>query len=171
MIRRHETLARLLEQADGEIKAGRVISSELKEQMFAADPSLRGRWPLFQEVAKQKYTELMEAPVQEEEGTPVPVFTGVCLTNPDMQAERARMIDFLTVKLAVAGVGITDLGFACSVRRDFDGIPESNALDRVLRYEASAERRLARALDRLERLQRRRNGEMVPPPVSVRLSR
>jgi len=50
-------------------------------------------------------------------------------------------------------------------------IPSGDALDKILRYEAAVNRDLGRALDRLERLQRRRAGEMMPPPVSVRLTR
>jgi hypothetical protein len=50
-------------------------------------------------------------------------------------------------------------------------IPNGDALDKILRYEAAIDRYLGRSLDRLERLQRRRKGEMIPPPVSVRLTR
>jgi hypothetical protein len=50
-------------------------------------------------------------------------------------------------------------------------VPAAEALDRLLRAEAAAERSLNRAIDRLERLQRRRLGETLPPPISVRLSR
>jgi hypothetical protein len=49
-------------------------------------------------------------------------------------------------------------------------IPDRDALDRILRYETAIERNLGRALNRLERLQRRRKGEPIPPPVSVRLT-
>ncbi len=50
-------------------------------------------------------------------------------------------------------------------------VPEPDALNRLLRAESAAERSLTRAIDRLERLQRRRLGESVPPPISVRLTR
>jgi hypothetical protein len=49
-------------------------------------------------------------------------------------------------------------------------VPKERALDRVLRADAAAERNLGRAMDRLERLQRHRRGEAVPPPLSVRLT-
>ena len=54
---------------------------------------------------------------------------------------------------------------------DVEAIPPDETLDRVLRAEAAADRSLGRAIDQLERLQRRRLGEAVPPPVSVRLTR
>ncbi len=49
-------------------------------------------------------------------------------------------------------------------------VPESPALDRILRYEASLERAFDRTLNRLERLQRMRLGQPVLPPVKVELS-
>ena len=54
--------------------------------------------------------------------------------------------------------------------RNRAAVPKGGALDRVLRADAAAERNLGRAMDRLERLQRRREGEAVPPPLSVRLT-
>lgn len=50
------------------------------------------------------------------------------------------------------------------------GVPDSPTLDRLLRYEASLERAFDRALSQLERLQRMRLGQPVPPPVKVQLS-
>jgi hypothetical protein len=50
-------------------------------------------------------------------------------------------------------------------------IPNSDALDKVLRYETTIERQLGRSVDRLERLQRRGKGETLLPPVSIRLTR
>jgi len=44
-----------------------------------------------------------------------------------------------------------------------NAIPNREALDRILRYETAIERQLGRAVDRLERLQRQRKGEMIPP--------
>ncbi len=44
-------------------------------------------------------------------------------------------------------------------------------LDRVLRYEASLNRAFDRTLSQLERLQRMRLGQAVPPSVRVELSR
>jgi hypothetical protein len=50
-------------------------------------------------------------------------------------------------------------------------IANTEVVDKILRYEAMAERSLSRALDRLERLQRRRMGEAFPPPLRVHLTR
>lgn len=46
----------------------------------------------------------------------------------------------------------------------------SKSVDTLLRYEAANERQLYRAIDQLERLQRQRAGDYVPPPVKLGLS-
>ena len=46
-------------------------------------------------------------------------------------------------------------------------LPSEEAMERLVRYEAHLERQLYRALNQLERLQRQRRGEAVPPPLSV----
>ncbi len=52
-----------------------------------------------------------------------------------------------------------------------DVLPAPAVLDKILRYENALERQLYRAMNQLERLQRRREGEEVPPPVTMQLSR
>lgn len=49
-------------------------------------------------------------------------------------------------------------------------LPGSQIVDKILRYETAIERQLYRALHQLERIQRHRKGEAVPPPVSVEFS-
>jgi len=49
-------------------------------------------------------------------------------------------------------------------------VPESPKLDRLLRYEASLERAFDRTLTQLERWQRMRRGQPVPPLLKVELS-
>lgn len=46
-------------------------------------------------------------------------------------------------------------------------VPSAEVSQKTLRYEAALERQLNRAMDQLERLQRRRSGDIVPPPVNV----
>jgi hypothetical protein len=46
-------------------------------------------------------------------------------------------------------------------------VPDSPQLDRLLRYEASLERAFDRTLSQLERLQRMRLGQAVPPPIQL----
>ena len=49
-------------------------------------------------------------------------------------------------------------------------LPPKEAVDKILRYETAIERQLYRAINELERLQRRRRGDIVPPPIHVELS-
>lgn len=50
-------------------------------------------------------------------------------------------------------------------------LPSVDATDKLLRYESHLDRQLYRAMDQLERLQRQRRGENVPPPLNVNLGR
>lgn len=49
-------------------------------------------------------------------------------------------------------------------------LPAKEFVDRILRYETAIDRQLYRAMDQLERLQRQRQGEIIPPPISIDLS-
>jgi hypothetical protein len=53
---------------------------------------------------------------------------------------------------------------AAEIANDLEAILQEETLDRLLRAEAAADRSLSRAMDRLDRLQRRRKGEPVPLP-------
>ena len=50
-------------------------------------------------------------------------------------------------------------------------LPPADATDKILRYETHLDRQLYRAMDELERLQRQRRGENVPPPLNINLGR
>jgi len=49
-------------------------------------------------------------------------------------------------------------------------LPSKESMDKILRYETTLERQLYRAVNQLERLQRQRKGETIPPPISVDVS-
>jgi len=49
-------------------------------------------------------------------------------------------------------------------------VPDSPQLDRLLRYEASLERAFDRTLSQLERLQRMRLGQSMPPSINLNVS-
>ena len=50
-------------------------------------------------------------------------------------------------------------------------LPPADEADKFLRYEAHYDRKLYCAMDHLERLQRQRKGETVPPPLNIHLGR
>ncbi len=49
-------------------------------------------------------------------------------------------------------------------------LPSAENLDKILRYETTLWRQLYRSMNQLERLQRRRLGEEVPPPLNMEVS-
>ncbi len=53
------------------------------------------------------------------------------------------------------------------VIKNLGNIPSRHELDRLLRYEGAIERQLYKALNQLERIQRLRAGDNVPPPLEV----
>jgi hypothetical protein len=61
-------------------------------------------------------------------------------------------------------------GDEAEARRDASLLPRTEVVEKILRYESSLERQFYRALNQLERLQRRRNGETVPPPLMMDMS-
>jgi hypothetical protein len=49
-------------------------------------------------------------------------------------------------------------------------LPSAEVLEKILRYETALERQLFRAMNQLERLQRRRQGENIPAPLTMEIS-
>jgi hypothetical protein len=49
-------------------------------------------------------------------------------------------------------------------------LPSPEVLDKIMRYVTALERQLYRIMNQLERLQRRRQGEAVPPPLTMDVS-
>jgi hypothetical protein len=54
--------------------------------------------------------------------------------------------------------------------RKICSLPAAEQADKLLRYETHLDRQLYRAMHELERLQRQRKGEAVPPPLTVRFN-
>jgi hypothetical protein len=147
-----------LRNAEKEIEATGEISQELKQRIFAMDPGFESIWKAIELVAQERL----------KEPTISKVFRKL---KPQ---ERASV---LASHMVTHGIGLLEeLGQsrAAAVHEIAVAqhvIPNGEALDKVLRYEAAIERQLGRTVDRLERLQRRRQGEMIPPPLSVHLTR
>ena len=131
---------------------------ELKQRIFAIEPKFEPVW------------KLLESAAQERLATPA-----ISKLSKQLDPkERSVLFAIFTVKSAVIfleelrdsrNTSVREIAIAQHV------IPNSDALDKVLRYETTIERQLGRSVDRLERLQRRRKGETLLPPVSVRLTR
>jgi hypothetical protein len=57
-----------------------------------------------------------------------------------------------------------------TMRRASALLPSAEVLEKIVRYESALQRQLHRSMNQLERLQRRRLGENVPPPVVMDVS-
>jgi hypothetical protein len=97
--------------------------------------------------------------------------------SEDKQAEKERgfvleLIDTQLERMKAFGESALD-------REDLQGdaearsfsLPSADATDKLLRYEAHLDRQLYRAMDQLERLQRQRRGENLPPPLNINLGK
>lgn len=76
---------------------------------------------------------------------------------------------------------IRDIGFTMDRREEREEaeerarqtaamLPSSETLEKILRYETALERQLFRAINQLERLQRRRQGEHITAPVTMEIA-
>jgi len=130
---------------------------ELKQRIFTIEPKFELVW------------KSLECAAQERLATPA-----IAKLSKQLDPkERSLLLAIYTVTSAIVlleelrhsrNTSVREIAIAQHV------IPNSDALDKILRYETTIERQLGRSVDRLERLQRRRQGEMVPPPLRVHLT-
>jgi hypothetical protein len=150
----------LLKNAASELEATGKISDELNRKMLA-DAESRDLW----EFAKEELNELLARRI----GLPPQMMKDAVDANPDTRKQYLlgiigrAIIQLVRERLLLAGE-------AAKLTNDLEAISGSYSLDRALRADAAADRALNRALDRLERLQRRRKGEQILPLVSVQLT-
>ncbi len=87
--------------------------------------------------------------------------------------KRARIVPLLQTNIAIFHLETyakQKLESTQNVFYERQAIPNSDALDKILRYSAMIDRDLNRAYDRLERLQRRRKGEFVPSSLNLNVN-
>lgn len=137
---------------------GGTLPPDLKQRIFAIDPKFESIWSGFERIAREESKALITSKKS-------PQLSPEEHASAESLIILGRVIGFLELADKITGVGVIENATAQHL------VPHGETGDRLLRYETAAERNLGRALDRLERLQRRRNGEALPPPVSVRLTR
>jgi hypothetical protein len=160
--KKDEDLLRVLLELKSEIEATDEVPKDLKDRIFAVKPSFSSFWPTLeattQEILKQlgsgKIFQQMSHDLSQEEYSEV--LSWFTIMNAIEFVEKARQFRTLNVREVATAEHV---------------IPGGETLEKLLRYETAIERNLNRAQDRLERLQRRRKGEAVPPSLSVRLTR
>lgn len=175
MIPEYRALMPLLQAAKKEIQAGGTISLELKEKIFAANSTFRDIWPWIQEQAEkagQGWCEKTIRDLARESGMSLSAVKRDLESQPEWQLERDFVVPLSVIEIVIKHIEVwTERDYETVLKSAYEqeAIPSREDLDRLLRYEAANRRELAQAIDRLERLQRRRKGEPVLPPVSVQL--
>jgi|SRR5271169_1345902 len=141
-----------LQNAKKEIEETGEISQELKQRIFALMPGLEGLWLALDKAAQERILEERDVSRMFQKLSPQErswVLGMYTVTNGIVFLEQLGKRRWINVTEAAVGQ---------------HAIPNHEALDKLLRYETTADRSLSRALDRLERLQRCRRGESVLPP-------
>jgi hypothetical protein len=110
-----------------------------------------------------------------QEAQEVPPTDAEGLSAEALKAKRQeRLLKFLDEQLVCCEAGLHEIGelhvWNKQVRRDASLMPAQKIVEKLLRYEARLERQMYRAMNQLERLQRLRRGEVVPPPVVIQAS-
>jgi len=148
-----------LEKMIDELSVASEVPPDLKDRFFVLTSTKEEKWNLFEEkaeeVLKKKESELE--------------LSAKSLGTPEFR--RKTLVHF-TLVAAVASYKDMPRSAEQNVKLKLSQhvIPNRDALDKVLRYETTIQRNLDRAINRLDRLQRRRKGEPVLPPVDVNLS-
>ncbi len=87
--------------------------------------------------------------------------------------QRAAVVALIDDRLerisAFKGYAIEREDLALDAEARSFSLPPVDVTDKLLRYEAHLDRQLYRAMDQLERLQRQRRGENMPPPLNINL--
>ncbi len=96
-------------------------------------------------------------------------------TDKEIEAERALSVACIDIQLkrisAFKEYALEREKLAEDAEARSFSLPPVEATDKLLRYEAHLDRQLYRAMDQLERLQRQRRGENVPPPLNINLGK
>jgi hypothetical protein len=139
-----------LQIAKKEIEDTGDLSQELKQRIFALMPGIEELWLAHDKDTQKRIEELGESKRFQK-------------LSPQM---RSCVFAMSTVTQLIAFLEPLSKRRWTNVMEIATGqhaIPNREALDRLLRYETTNDRSLTRALDRIERLQRRRRGERARP--------
>jgi len=108
-------------------------------------------------------------------------FRSWLLANPEKLESEALRTRHKEEVLKYLNQQISQIGFCQDLREEREDaeerarqsagmLPSAEVLDKILRYETALERQLFRAMNQLERLQRRRQGENIPAPLTMEIS-
>jgi len=151
-----EAVVSQLQIAKQEISDTGQLSQETKQRILAMDQRFGGMWSEVDLVVEK----------QIQEGYSRKKSRKLTRQQPSSVRDSDKVAMFIALIRSIRDQRWTRV-IETAVGRH--AIPDDGALDRILRYETTIDRFLGRSLEQLERLQRRRRGEVVPPPLSVHL--
>jgi hypothetical protein len=173
----HKELISLLENAEKEIQSKGEIPPELKEKVLASDPCFRDLWSELEhrarEMANERQKEVERIIAEEAPGIVISKARHLAEKDNGFQKARARFVALEQVRLGIKYLEQwTEQQYESfmNVQYEQQAIPKTEALDKILRYGSTIERELNRAYERLDRLQRRRQGEFVPPAMNLSIN-
>ena len=139
-------LVTLLQRAKRELDTNCRISDDLMVKILA-DKKVHQLWPTFEENARK-------------------------ILRQGNLPEDAKLISFVSVNYAIHFFGLrtTEGRTVLRVEVERKAIPNTEVLDKIVRYSSMIDKDLNRAYERLERLQRRRKGEHVPPSLNLNVN-
>jgi len=173
---KRSTFMSLLQAAEKEAEAKGQVSHELMQKLFAHDGMLRMMWQGFEKKAErmaQKKQLDIAITIAEQRQLPLSDAKALLVRNAKSVPERQRFVAAETVREArrtIYGEWWNVSRWKIRNERECRLIPDDPAIDKIIRYGNAIDKQLERAQDRLERLQRRRKGEPVPPPLNVHLT-
>ncbi len=174
----YAVLLPLLNRAETQIETSGEVSQDLRESMFASSPWFGEIWPGLEALVsvmveeKEECQGAVEALTQKL-GMEFAAGQEFMRRFPEDGSVSPRYVLLLLVKFVIAYIERfceQQHQWVQTVKYEEQAIPKNNALDKILRYSAMIDRDLNRAYDRLERLQRRRKGEFVPPSLNLNVN-
>jgi hypothetical protein len=149
----------MLQDAEKEIAASGQVPRDFKQKLGSMSPQLESLWPSVESKADDELRKLCKRDHTRQKMTP-----------GEYSAERTWLtivgvIEYLQQQQAFRIRNTREIAVAEHI------IPDGPNLERLLRYETAIERSLARAQGRLEKLQAKRNADLVITPPKISLSR
>jgi len=160
--KKDEDLIRVLLELMSEIDATEEVPKDMKDRIFAVRPGFNSLWLTLEAATEGMLKRVGSGKIFQQ------------MVDEVSQEDCSLILSWFTIRNAIKFIeegrqfrtsNVQEVAIAEHV------IPSSKALDKLLRYETAIERNLNRAQDRLERLQRRRSGKPVPPPLNLKLTR
>ena len=152
----------LLEKAKSEIVSGSQISDRIAKNIFSAFYSWDYFFAVWCYFIGNKEGKMADQPSEKGVDKPGDRERAVLVGSIDKQLEKISELERSVIERENLAVDAEARSFS---------LPPADATDKLLRYEAHLDRQLYRAMDQLERLQRQRRGEAVPPPLNINLRR